>query len=726
MRNSSFFDCRTRLLGSLGGLLISLGMSVQAAATPSSPQAGDEDDEEGRTRPETEITVTARRLDVARESVEPSLGASTYTLTNEVVENRPGGETTNLGHILLHVPGVAQGGSGRLLIRGSRGGLQYRINNVIIPEGMSDLGERLSTRLAERVQLITGALPAQYGLSAGGVVGITTKSGALLRGGQAEIYGGSHDEIEPAFEIAGSHGPTSVFASGSYLHTGLGLGSPDGSAHPLHDRADELEGFLFADHIFDDRSRLSLIFGTSNEAFQIPDARGLNALGYRGSGGFQRPLVARGLINLASEALDGRLRENSHYGILSYLRSSERATVQASIFARSSTANSRPDYLGSLLFAGISDQVRVRDRAAGLQLEGVYRPNDRHAVRGGVVLSLDSGRTRISSLVLPVDGQGRQTSDQPIAFVRNPRERRLQASGFLQDEWKVLERLTLNAGVRVDWVDSISEGARLSPRLSLVWAGPAETTVHAGYARYFVPPPGDDEGIEALAGTTGAPPGASGSPLRAETDDYYDLGIQQSLAGLTIGLDAYWREAGNLIGERMTGPPLISRTFNYDRGRLRGVEFSLTYAHDEFAAWSSIAVAAGRGRGIVSHQYYFTAEELRAIDGRWVALEDDQKVTASGGASYRLGALLLSSDFLYGSGLRRTSPGVAHLPDHFQLDLAAVYHLDGLGGRPIDIRFDATNLLDAEYQLVEGSGIGAHLPEWGPRRGLFIGLEQSF
>ena len=31
---------------------------------------------------------------------EPVLGASTYTLTNDAIENRPGGETRDLGSIL--------------------------------------------------------------------------------------------------------------------------------------------------------------------------------------------------------------------------------------------------------------------------------------------------------------------------------------------------------------------------------------------------------------------------------------------------------------------------------------------------------------------------------------------------------------------------------------------------------------------------------------------------
>jgi len=170
---------------------------------PKAPEADGDDDDDDEMRPSgasAEVVVTARRLDAARASVEPSLGASTYSISNNTFENRPLGESTNIARILLQAPGVAQAGSGQISVRGSSTGVQYRINNVILPDGVADLGERLSPRLADRVDLLTGALPAQYGLQVGGVVNITTKNGAFGTSGQLEATGGSHGQFEPAFE----------------------------------------------------------------------------------------------------------------------------------------------------------------------------------------------------------------------------------------------------------------------------------------------------------------------------------------------------------------------------------------------------------------------------------------------------------------------------------------------------------------------------------------------
>jgi outer membrane receptor protein involved in Fe transport len=42
------------------------------------------------------------------------------------------------------------------------------------------------------------------------------------------------------------------------------------------------------------------------------------------------------------------------------------------------------------------------------------------------------------------------------------------------------------------------------------------------------------------------------------------------------------------------------------------------------------------------------------------------------------------------------------------------------------VRFDVVNLFDHVYELRDGTGIGVFAPQWGPRRGFFIGLSQKF
>ncbi len=220
----------------------------------------------------SEVVVTAQRLDAARSAIEPALGATSYSLPQAFVTNLPGGANTQLNQVVLQAPGVAQDSFGQLHVRGDHGNIQYRLNNVILPEGLAVFGQTLSPRLASNIQLITGALPAQYGLRTAGIINITTKSG-FKNEGEASIYGGSHGVITPSLEGGGSFGRSSAFGSVSYTGTDVGIESPDGRAKPLHDHSDQFQGFGYFDHIIDDVSRVSAIVGTSQQAVRDPQRR---------------------------------------------------------------------------------------------------------------------------------------------------------------------------------------------------------------------------------------------------------------------------------------------------------------------------------------------------------------------------------------------------------------------------------------------------------------------
>ena len=680
----------------------------------------------------SEIVVTAQKLDVARSAVEPSLGASTYSMSSQTVLTLPGGENTALSQVLLQAPGVVQDSFGQLHIRGDHGNIQYRINNVILPEGLSAFGQVLSPRLADKTELITGAVPAQYGITTAGIVNITTKSGIYTPGGEVSLYGGSHGEFEPSFEYGGSSGGTNYFVSGSYLRDDLGIESPDASSDPLHDHTDQLQGFAFLDHIINDQSSVSFMFGTSDESFQIPNRRGLNAVDPAGLG-----LTVQGVSSFPSEDLNQRQRENTQFGTVSYLHTTDRTTVQLSVYSRDSTLTFTPSGLGDLLFDGVSQNAAKTDLATGVQAEGVYDLTPAHTLRGGVILQADRATSNTSSQVLPVDAGGVQTTDIPLTIVDDSSKIAYQASVYAEDEWKPFNGVTLNYGLRFDQVDAFRNENQFSPRVNLVWTPTDTTTLHAGYARYFTPPPFElvaGETLAKFAGTTGASAVTQDDLPRSERDNYYDVGAQQKFGRLTVGVDGYWRDATNLIDEGQFGAPIILTPFNYAQGRIRGVEFSGTYAQGPFSGWANLSLSKAQGRDIVSSQFNFSQQELAYISDHFIYLDHDQTYTASGGASYKLGELKLSTDVLYGSGLRRDEPLAGggdipngdHVPGYVQVNLAANYHLALGKVGPLELRFDIINVGDEKYEIRDGTGVGVGAPQWGPRRGFFAGVTKSF
>ena len=680
------------------------------------------------------VVVTAARLNEARVGIQPQTGASTYTIGAAAIDAEPGGDNSLLNQVVLQAPGVAQDSFGQLHVRGEHNGLQYRLNGIIIPEGISVFGQTLDPRFIGSLKLITGALPAEYGLRTGGVIDVETKTGMMEPGGDISIYGGSHGEIDPSVDYGGSAGSLNYFVSGDYLTDTLGIESPDGSADPLHDRTKQWHGFAFAQDILDDESSVSAILSTSNDMFQIPDLRGgqptgLDGINGLGPGGV---LTVNGQFLFPSGDLNENQREITHYGIVSYLRAMGAFTVELSAFGRYSSLFFTPDAVGDLLYNGVAQTAYKRDVAYGLQAEGSWQASEEHTVRAGMIYQADDLTSTTTSQVLGVDAFGNQTlPDSPISIADNGRKHAWSYSLYLQDEWKLLPSLTMNYGLRWDQFQAFDAESQLSPRLNFVWTPSDTTTVHGGYSRYFSPPPIElvaSTDIALFDGTTAAASHRDDTP-KAERADYYDVGIQQQeLSGLTVGLDSFYKVSHDLIDEGQFGAPIILTPFNYRNGKQYGIEFTTNY--DEggpFTGYLNAAYERAVGRDIVSSQFQFDPGELAFIATHYIPLDHQQIVSVSGGASYVWNAIRFSTDILYGSGLRRdgATPNGDHVPGYVQVNLGISRPLDLGVAKPLTVRFDVINLFDEKYEIRDGTGVGVGAPQFGPRRGFFVGLSQA-
>lgn len=696
--------------GSAMGLVIAVGAPA-FAADPTSPAGA-----------VAEVVVTAQRLNAARDSIQPQTGASTYSFNSKQIESLPGGENASLSQVVLQAPGVSQDSFGQLHVRDDHNGLQYRLNGVILPEGLGVFGQALSPRLADSVKLITGALPAQYGLRTAGILDIRTKTG-LSNGGSVSLYGGSQGTIEPSFEYGGSSGALSGFVSGSFLQNDRGIESPDGSAKPLHDRTQQVNGFAYLEDILDPFNRLSLILGTSQQHFQIPDRPGQPTLGY----------TVDGVGNDPSQTLNEQQREVTHYGVVSLLHSADRWTSQISVFARYSTLDFSPDVLGDILYDGIAQVARKQDVAGGIQAEGVYTLSDAHTLRGGVIIQLDRSTSNTASQVLPVDSNGVQTSQSPLTIVDSGARTAQTYSAYAQDEWKLTEDLVLNYGLRFDLFDAYRNENQLSPRANLVWT-PGATTVHAGYARYFSPPPFElvaSQTVSKFVGTSAAAPGTGSNTPYAERSDYYDVGLVHKLTpSFSFGLDAYDKQARNLVDEGQFGAPIILTPFNYRQGFTYGVELSLNYSHGPLQAYANLTAEEAKGRDIDSSQFNFDPAELAYIKTHYIYLDHDQTYSASAGVTYTMGeGGKVGADLIYGSGLRKdgATPNGGEVGPYTQVNLTASQSFEHLvPGGPLELRIDVVNLFDDVYLIRDGTGVGVGAPQYGPRRGLFFGVRKSF
>jgi len=679
------------------------------------------------------IVVSAQRLDENRSMIQTQTGASTYTFDNAAIQAMPGGDNTLLNQVVLQAPDVAQDSFGQFHVRGEHDGLQYRINGIILPEGIAVFGQSLDPRLISSLSLITGALPAEFGLRTAGIIDITTKSGLLAQGGDVSIYGGSHGELQPSFVYGGGSGSFSYFVSGDFLRSDLGIESPDGSSNPDHDHTTQYHGFGYFENILDDDNRVALMLGTSTGKFQIPDRYGVAPL--------YTPV--NGVSNFLSQDLNENQREVTQFAALSWQHSAGSLNVQTSAIARYSSLTFVPDAIGDVIFAGIAQNAYKQNVAYALQSDGSYEINDSHTARAGVFLQSDHSISATTSDVLAIAPDGTpSTSTQSI--VDNGSGTEWVYSAYLQDEWKALSQFTVNYGVRLDKFTAYTAASQLSPRLNAVWKVQPDTTVHAGYSRYLSPPPFElvsSKDIGLFAGTTNAPLSPQASQPLPERANYYDVGVQQKFTReLTVGLDVYYKQSVNLIDAGQFGAPIILTPFNYRHGKQEGIEFTTNYTTKDFSAYLNLSTQSARGKGIDSSQFNFGQSDLEYIAANYIHLDHEQEFTASGGVTYTWNDTRFSADVLEGSGLRadltlpagmetpygsNTVPNGEHLPYYTQVNggLSHVFTIAGAG--TLTARFDIINLLDKGYEIRNGTGVGVGAPQFGPRRGFFIGLSKS-
>ena len=260
---------------------------------------------------------------------------------------------------------MTQDSFGQIHVRGDHSNVQFRLNGVQLPEGINVFGQVLQTRLAHSVALITGALPAQYGLRTAGMIDIQTKTGTLDPGGSLTLYGGSHGWFQPSVEFGGVVGQIDYYATGEFLHDHIGIENPTSSYNAIHDIADQPRGFAYISGIIDPNTRLSTILGATQSQFQIPNIPGLTP----GLG-----LTVNGVTDVPSATIDQNQRQINDFAIVSLQKRAGPIDFQVSGFNRYSSVYFNPGSpTAPILYTGISQSAFRRSIATGGQGDASWR-----------------------------------------------------------------------------------------------------------------------------------------------------------------------------------------------------------------------------------------------------------------------------------------------------------------------------------------------------------------
>jgi outer membrane receptor protein involved in Fe transport len=723
--------------------------------------------------PAEQLTQKQNGFDTARSSLYTTIGTTSDTLSRDTIQALPQGSNAPVERVILQAPGVSQdsAASGLFHVRNDHANVQFRINGVMLPDGVTGFGSVLDTDLIGSISLITGALPAEYGLRTTGLLDITTRTDIFDNSGSVGYYGGSRGTVEPSFEYGGTIGancppsgtakPSSAvcfggvqyFLTGSYLQTTEGIENPLPTLNAIHDFSSQAKGFAYASTFLDPYTRLTLMAGTATSNFQIPNVPGVpTALG-----------SAFGVTTFDSSTLNENQYEDTQFGVLALQRSVNGFDGQLSYFTRYDALHFMPDPVGDLLLNGIASDISRQAYTNGIQGDASYVLTPAHTLRMGFTVSAE--QTWVDNTSWVEAAPGGTAIEPPFPITDDAAKLGWLAGIYAQDEWKITDKLTMNAGLRFDQMWQYTNANQLSPRVSFTYKPFANTTLHAGYARYFTPPVLVEAAPFSPAlfdGTSGAASNDGNSPVLPERSHYFDAGIDQKIplgcytadakdcTTLDLGLDAYYKIATDLIDNGNFGQALVLSAFNYAKGVVQGVEFSAKYHSGNFQAYGNLAVGQEKATQVVSNQYLFDTAmpladlggltELQYLDSHWIYTDHTQLVTGSAGAAYKfcgrpsyageiwwesLCGTTVSADMFYGSGLRTGDANIDTEPPYAQFNVGLSHDFAMPDGKPLTVRFDVVNIFDSIYQIRNGSGIGVFASQYGPRRGFFVGIKKK-
>jgi outer membrane receptor protein involved in Fe transport len=674
----------------------------------------------GPTPAQAALDAKMNAFDQARLNLLPKIGASSYTISREAIVALPQGDNTPIDKVILQMPGVSYDSAVSnpdFHVRNEYANVQYRINGIVIPEGVSALGPVLDTNFIGSMALLTGTLPAQYGLRTAGVLDITSRSFATP-GGEISLYGGSRQTFTPSVDYGGSFGNTEYFVTARGNWNALGLENPTSSPDANHDYTQQGKFFGYASTLIDESTRFSLISAASYSAFQIPNNPD------------QMPLGDFGPANYNSLALNENEYDTYIANIAALQKKGTDGDAQFAIFSRYAKIDFVPDTYGDLVFNDVASNVTRESLLNGTQFDTSYIVNDRHTLRGGFAVSEEQTNVSDAATVLPVDPVTGAISPTPFTIDDLNSKLGWNIGTYIQDEWKITSQLTLNAGLRFDQLYQYVDANQLSPRVALVYKPFDGTTFHAGYARYFTPPyqaQAAQSNIALFTNTTNQPEVPLNDPVKPERSSYYDVGIDQVvLPGFTVGGDAYYKDAQDLLDDGQFGQAVVLTQFNYARGYSEGGEVKAKYVNGDFRAYANFSYNITRAIDVESNQYLIDALTYNYLLTNWHYTDDMQLMTGSAGASYRWYGTLFTTSLIYGSGQRAGFANEDTTPPYVVVNAGVsrefVWSPDA---KPLTLRFDIVNLFDKIYELRDGSGIGVFAPQFGARRGFYVGVSQK-
>ncbi|HEY5094190.1 MAG TPA: TonB-dependent receptor [Candidatus Eremiobacteraceae bacterium] len=622
--------------------------------------------------------------------------ASVNVIGAQTILTLPG--NTSLAKVTETTPGIVPFSFGEPVSRGYHG-VMYEVDGVPLPQSASSqFAEIIDPRNIERMQVFTGAIPAEFGGErTGAVVNIITKRlGSGSQGGYLSLSSGSYGSSGVSFGDSVGSGPLHVSLSLNEERSDRGLDSP--TVNPEHDDTSQGDEFLRAVYTADPRDTFSFDYSDQYTAFQIP----IDTNAHDANDPF---------FNVPGT--DDNQHEYDRFAniVFNRLSADSNGYFEFAPWYRSSRVTYLPDPANDL--AGGAQASTFQDRT------GKYYGITTSLFRGGPKSSIKYGVTAISQ---DFDGQFRlqfvNDSNQVQTFNDNVAKHGSNLGAYVQEQFQASPVIDLNAGIRYDRSTGFVDGNQVSPRVEFNYHPDSTDTIHLYYGRLYAAPALEDVRRDAsiINGSNALPV----YDLKPETDSIYEGGIAHDFTPSVRGYATLWfRDVANVLDTTQLGSTPLFTLFNSTTGKAEGLEFNVagnTPRGNSF--FFSYGLSLSLASGISGGTFLFSPGDLQGALG--FAPEDhDQTNTIDSAYTWRLAGdpdRYLTLGTTYGSGFpAEFENGPGRLPVHWEAN-ASYGRKSALGHLGYEIQ--GTNLLNHQYLLKINNGFNT--TQWAAGRQLTV------
>lgn len=567
---------------------------------------------------------------VVDDAVDPPVPATRMSLAGDSIRRVPiANAGKGLQDLVATLPGWSTEDNGLLHARGTDDGFLYVIDGIPVYERLDQLsGVAPDAASVDSINVMTGLLPAEYGYKAGGVIAVRSKSAATGWSGSIGADAGSERGASLAAAAGGPLGRALAISIGASARRSDRFLDP---IHPdnLHNAGHAAAGSSAVTWTSPGRTIVTLSGGGAGSHYDVPNTEEQEEAG---QGQRQRLRHRSGTANWQQVWAPSLYTQVAAYG--------RRANADLAgsdhdvpLFAIAHRTADRIGAIGSVTWRRgahtIKSGIDLQRLALRESLE--FAVTDRQAAReaGFTDAALAFDRAR------PFAFTGRAT---PTLF-----------SAYAQDDWTLGDRMTINAGVRIDRAALLLPRRSVGPRAGLTYRAADRTVLRGSIGRFFQPPQPEylllssSKEARVLSPFAGDRSGG-GADIEPETQWAYEAGVAHDLArGIRLDVAAWHRSIRNAADPNVFGGTTIVFPNAVAHGTASGVDLRVEVRrHRGWSGYASLGAGRIRQRGPITGGLFLEDDVAEIDDGMPFTPDHDQALTASAGVTWTPASSLAS------------------------------------------------------------------------------------